>query len=68
LTVRIARSYVALQLGHEDEKTTGRHYAKWIEGDQYRESMALLEGEVPADLIARVVAESHNAAAGNVAG
>jgi integrase len=68
LTVGIARSYVALQLGHEDEKTTGRHYAKWIEGDQYRESMALLEGEVPADLIARVVEESHNDSHNGTAG
>ncbi len=56
----MSRAYVALQLGHEDEKTTGKHYAKWIESDHYREPVALLDGEVPADLLARMVAEIHN--------
>ena len=41
--------------------------AKWIEGDEYREPMALLDGEVPADLIARVVEESHNGTAESTA-
>jgi integrase len=60
LTAGVSRGYVALQLGHEDEKTTGKHYAKWVEADRYREPVALLDSEIPADLIARMVAESHN--------
>jgi len=60
LTAGVSRGYVALQLGHEDEKTTGKHYAKWVGADRYREPVALLDGEVPADLIARMVAEIHN--------
>jgi len=60
LTAGVSRGYVALQLGHEDEKTTGKHYAKWVESDRYREPVALLDSEVPADLLARMVAEIHN--------
>lgn len=47
--------YVSRQFGHADVAVTARHYAKWVEGDAYREPMALLPGEVPADLLARVV-------------
>ena len=60
LTAGVSRAYVALQLGHEDEKTTGKHYAKWVESDRYREPVALLDGEVPADLIARMAVEIHD--------
>ena len=31
-----------------------RHYAKWVEGDGYRVPMRLRDGEVPADLLARI--------------
>ena len=33
---------------------TEKHYAKWIGDDDYREPMRLQEGEVPADLLARL--------------
>jgi hypothetical protein len=33
---------------------TEKHYAKWIGDDDYREPMPLAEGEVPADLLARL--------------
>ena len=40
---------------HSDMKLTERHYAKWIpDGDEYRAPMELREGEVPADLLARL--------------
>ena len=42
------------QLGHSEITTTARHYAKWIDADEYREPIPLLPGEVPADLIARI--------------
>jgi integrase len=60
LTAGVSPGYVALQLGHEDDKTTGKHYAKWVESDRYREPVALLDSEVPADLLARMVTEIHN--------
>jgi len=41
--------------------------ASRLEGDPYREPMVLREGEVPADLIARVVEESHNGTSENAA-
>ena len=46
--------YVSHQLGHADVSVTARHYARWIEGDHYREPMVLRSGEVPADLLARL--------------
>ena len=45
-------------LGHADLATTSRHYAKWCGGDEYREPTRLEEGEVPADLLARIAEES----------
>jgi hypothetical protein len=50
---------VSKQLGHADVAVTARHYARWAGGDAYREPMALLPGEVPADLLARL-ADSHH--------
>jgi len=48
--------YVSRQLGHAEPTTTARHYAKWVgsEDDHYRPPVPLLEGEVPADLLARL--------------
>jgi hypothetical protein len=34
------------------------HYAKWIDNDAYRHPLTVGEGEVLADLIARIVTES----------
>ena len=50
--------YVSRQLGHADVTTTARHYAKWIEGDEYREPIPLETGEVPADLLAWIAQDS----------
>jgi integrase len=55
LSLGVQFGYVSQQLGHSDVAVTARHYAKWCGGDQYREPMSLLPGEVPADLIARVI-------------
>ena len=55
LSLGVQLGYVSKQLGHADVAVTTRHYAKWVEGESYREPMTLLPGEVPADLLARVV-------------
>lgn len=42
-----------------DFATTARHYGRWAESDGvYREPMRLREGEVPADLLARLSCSS----------
>ncbi len=46
--------YISSQLGHDSVGVTEKHYAKWIGDDDYREPMRLEEGEVPADLLARL--------------
>jgi hypothetical protein len=43
-----------MQLGHADIAVTARHYAKWCAGDSYRAPLEVREGEVPADLLARI--------------
>ena len=53
--------YVSRQLGHADVTTTARHYAKWIEAEEYRAPLALLPGEIPADLLARLADCSQSA-------
>jgi hypothetical protein len=52
--------YVSRQLGHSTTGVTEAHYAKWIpgEGDLYVEPIRLDDGEVPADLLARLRAHS----------
>ena len=45
---------------------SAKHYAKWVASDRYREPMALIEGEVPADLLARMVAEDREKSHENV--
>ena len=47
-------AYVSRQLGHADVAITARHYARWCGGDDYREPVRLLPGEIPADLLARL--------------
>ena len=46
--------YVSRQLGHADVGVTVRHYARYV-SDEYREPPRLAPGEIPADLLARVV-------------
>jgi integrase len=50
--------YVSHQLGHADVAVTARHYARWTGGDDYREPVRLLPGELPADLLARLALKS----------
>jgi len=57
LTAGITLQYISGQLGHESVGVTEKHYAKWIGDDDYREPMRLEEGEVPADLLARLPAK-----------
>jgi hypothetical protein len=54
LTAGITLQYISGQLRHESVGVTEKHYAKWIGDDDYREPMRLEEGEVPADLLARL--------------
>lgn len=54
LTAGVQLAYVSTQLGHADVAVTARHYAKWVGGSVYREPMRLRDGEVPADLLARL--------------
>ncbi len=64
LSLGVQLGYVSQQLGHADVAVTARHYARWCGGDVYREPMALLPGEVPADFLARrhgVPPDSHHA-------
>jgi integrase len=54
LTAGVQLGYVSKQLGHADVAVTARHYAKWVEEDGYRRPLEVEEGEVPADLLARI--------------
>lgn len=60
LTLGIPLGYIAKQLGHANTQITGEHYARWIPQD-YVEPLRLLPGEVPADLLARLVRSEVNA-------
>jgi integrase len=55
LTAGVQLGYVSVQLGHADVGVTARHYARWAGGDGYRDPMRLEAGEVPADMLARLV-------------
>ena len=55
LTLGIPIQYIARQLGHAKIGVTEDHYAKWLgEDDLYVHPPSLEEGEVPADLLARL--------------
>jgi integrase len=56
LTAGVQLGYVSQQLGHADVAVTARHYARWAGGDMYRQPMTLATGEVPADLLGRLMA------------
>ena len=53
----ISLGYVSRQLGHAKPTVTADHYAKWVGGDDYIEPQRLEDGEVPADLLARISPE-----------
>ena len=59
LTVGVQLGYVSAQLGHADVSVTARHYARWAGGDAYRRPLEVRDGEVPADLLARLAEKSH---------
>ncbi len=54
LSVGIQLPYVSKQLGHADVGVTAKHYARWTGGNTYRSPLNVGEGEVPADLLARL--------------
>ncbi len=54
LSVGIQLPYVSKQLGHADVGVTAKHYARWTGGNTYRSPLNVAEGEVPADLLARL--------------
>jgi integrase len=58
LTCGVQLGYVSRQLGHSKPTVTADHYAKWCGGDDYRDPLAPRDGELPADLLARIPAES----------
>ena len=54
LSAGIPLAYVSKQLGHASVAVTSEHYAKWASGDEYVQPPALLPGELPCDLLARL--------------
>ncbi len=54
LTCGVQLGYVSRQLGHADVAVTARHYAQWIDADEYRQPLRVQPGEVLADLLARL--------------
>jgi hypothetical protein len=56
LTAGVQLGYVSQQLGHADVAVTARHYARWAGGDVYRPPLVLAPGELPADVLAKLVA------------
>ena len=48
--------YISRQLGHSNTQVTEHHYARYLvdEGDDYRDPVPRLEGEVPADFLSRL--------------
>lgn len=59
LSAGVQLAYVSHQLGHADVAVTARSYARWCGGDAYRRPLEVAEGEVPADLLARLGEPSH---------
>ena len=57
LTAGMPLDYIKRQLGHSSVTTTEAHYARWCSREAYREPMRLEPGEVPADLLTRLVGE-----------
>lgn len=51
LSCGIPIAYIAKQLGHTNVMVTARHYAQWLH-DGWKPPVQLLEGQVPADLLA----------------
>ena len=58
LTAGVQLGYVSQHLGHSDVSVTARQYARWAGGDGYRNALRVRDGEVSADLLARLTEES----------
>jgi integrase len=59
LTAGVHVAYVSQQLGHATWAVTAGHYARWVP-KSYVEPMRLAPGEVPPDLLARLVIPSQD--------
>ncbi len=59
LTAGVQLGYVSLQLGHSDMAVTAKHYGRWA-GTEYRSPVALRNGELPCDLLARLEDTLHD--------
>ena len=52
LTDGIPLKWISNQLGHGSVAVTERHYARWMDEDEYRNPWQVSEGQVPTDLFA----------------
>jgi integrase len=52
LTNGIPLKWISNQLGHGSVAVTERHYARWMDEDEYRNPWQVAEGQVPQDLFA----------------
>jgi integrase len=52
LTHGIPLKWISKQLGHGSVAVTERHYARWMDEDEYRNPWQVSEGQVPQDLFA----------------
>jgi len=52
LTHGIPLKWISNQLGHGSVAVTERHYARWMDEDEYRNPWRISEGQVPMDLFA----------------
>ena len=46
----ITLKWISRQLGHASTAVTERHYARWMDDDEYRNPWQVAEGQVPTDL------------------
>ena len=56
LTAGVPLGLISVQLRHADVGVTAKHYARWV-GGTYRRPLEVLEGEHPADFLARLATE-----------
>ncbi len=52
LTNGIPLKWISNQLGHGSVAVTERHYARWMDEDEYRNPWQVSKGQVPMDLFA----------------
>ncbi len=54
LTCGVSLGWVSHALGHSGVDVTAKHYARWLDGAEYRQPFQLEPGEVPPDFLARL--------------